>query len=118
MFYLPQITIPDVIALINGPGRGAFTYGDSTLCIALDDYMGPNFSYYKFQDIPQYLVRRFSPEYIVPNCMQVMITDEFPFDPSGKKLLDAMIYNGKVWYLRSRVMPDAPDSLVTGFSRK
>jgi hypothetical protein len=50
--------------------------------------------------------------------MQVMITHEFPFDPSGKKLLDAMIYNGKILYLRSRVMPDSPDSLTTAFAEK
>ncbi|HYV95096.1 MAG TPA: hypothetical protein VE978_25195 [Chitinophagales bacterium] len=117
-FYFPQITIPEIITLINGPGHGAFTYGDSTLCIALDDYMGQNFSYYKFENMPEYLVWRFRSEYIVPNCMQVMITHEFTFDPSGKKLLDAMIYNGKVLYLRSQVMPDAPDSLVTSFREK
>lgn len=114
-FYFPQVTIPDVITLINGPSHGAFTYGDSTLCMVLDDYMGPEFSFYKFQDIPQYLIWRFRPEFIVPNCMQVMITHKFPFDPVGKKLLDAMVYNGKVLYLRSKVMPDAPDSLVTNF---
>jgi hypothetical protein len=117
-FYFPQVTIPEVITLVNGPGRGAFTYGDSTLCIALDDYVGPNFSYYKFQGIPEYLIWRFRSEFIIPNCMQVMITHEFPFDLSGKKLLDAMVYNGKVLYVRSQVMPDTPDSLVTGFREK
>jgi hypothetical protein len=117
-FYFPQLIIPDVITIINGPSHGAFTYGDSTLCIVLDDYMEPEFSYYKFQEIPQYLIWRFGPEYIVPNCMQVMITHQFPFDPSGKKLLDAMVYNGKVLYLRSKVMPDAPDSLVTDFRNR
>ena len=114
-FYFPQIILPKVITVINGPGHGAFTYGDSTLCIVLDDYMSPEFSFYRFQDIPQYLIWRFRPEYIVPNCMQVMITHQFPFDASAKKLLDAMVYNGKVLYLRSKVMPDAPDSLVTDF---
>src|SRR6185295_7999245 len=117
-FYFREITIPKVITLINGPGHGAFTYGDSTLCIALDDYMGQNFSYYKFQNIPDYLIWRFRKEFIVPNCMQVMITHEFPYDPTGKKLLDAMICNGKMLYLKSRVMPSAPDSLVTGFSER
>jgi gliding motility-associated lipoprotein GldB len=117
-YYFPGITVPEVITLINGPGHGAFTYGDSILCIALDDYMGPNFSYYKFQNIPHYLLRRFSSEYIVPNCMQVIITHQFQFDPSRKKLLDAMIYNGKVLYLRSQMMPDSPDSLITAFAEK
>ncbi len=117
-FYFPDAAIPDIITLINGPGHGAFTYGDSTLCIALDDYMGVNFSYYKFENVPQYLMHRFNSEYLIPNCMQVIITQQFPFDPTGKKLLDAMIYNGKIMYLKSRVMPDAADSLITGFEEK
>jgi len=117
-YYFPEITVPRLITVINSPARGAFTYGDSTLCIALDDYMGPRFSYYKFQDIPNYLLWRFRPEYIVPNSLQVLETHYFPFDPTGKKLLDAIVYNGKLIYLKSKLMPDAPDSLITSFREK
>ncbi len=117
-YYFPRASVPSVVTLINGPSHGAFTYGDTLLCIALDDYMDPQFSYYKFEDVPQYLIRRFKPEYIVPNCMQVTISHQFPFDPSGKKLLDAMIYNGKILYLRGKLMPDRDDSVTTGFAER
>jgi len=117
-FYFPDVMIPTIITAINSPGHGAFTYGDSILCIALEDYMSPQFSYYKYLDIPNYLLRKFKPEYIVPNCLQVMITKKFPFDPASKKLLDAMVYNGKVMYLKSQFMPDEPDSIATGFRGK
>ncbi|MEO5673283.1 MAG: hypothetical protein ABIQ74_01430 [Chitinophagales bacterium] len=117
-YYFPEFEIPKFITLINAPSHGAFTYGDSLLCIALDDYMGPLFSFYKFENVPQYLIHRFSAEYIIPNCIQVLSTHRFPFDPVGKKLLDAMIYNGKVTYLKSMAMPGTPDSLITGFSKK
>jgi hypothetical protein len=116
--YFPDLTIPHIVTIINGPGHGAFTYGDSLLGIALEDYMNPQFTYYKFLNIPDYLVRRFKPEYIVPNCLQVMISKKFPFDPASKKLLDAMVYNGKVMYLKSQFIPGAPDSLSTGFRAK
>jgi gliding motility-associated lipoprotein GldB len=115
-YYFPSVTIPGVYTVINSPGHGAFTYGDSVLCVSLEDYMDPRFSFYKYLDIPNYLVRRFKPEYMVPNALQVMITKEFPFDPTSKKLLDAMVYNGKVMYLKSQFMPDAADSITTGFS--
>ena len=117
-YYFPEITAPIVITVINSPGHGAFTYGDSALCIALEDYMNPEFSFYKFLDIPSYLVRRFKPEFIVPNCLQVMITKQFPFDPTSKKLIDAMVYNGKVMYLKSKFIPDIPDSIATEFREK
>lgn len=114
--HFPEALIPRLITVINSPGHGAFTYGDSVLCIALEDYMDPEFSYYRFLDIPDYLLRRFRPGYIVPNAMHVLITRDFPYDLMGKNLLDAMIYNGKVMYLKSQVMPEAADTLVTGFS--
>lgn len=114
-YYFPSVTIPVVYTVINSPGHGAFTYGDSILCMSLEDYMDPQFSYYKYLDIPNYLLRRFKPEYMVPNALQVMITKEFPYDPTGKKLLDAMVYSGKVMYLKSQFMPGAADSITTGF---
>jgi hypothetical protein len=114
-YYFPSVTIPVVYTVINSPGHGAFTYGDSILCLSLEDYMDPQFSFYKYLDIPNYLLRRFKPEYMVPNALQVMITREFPYDPTGKKLLDAMVYNGKVMHLKSQFMPDAADSITTGF---
>lgn len=115
-FYFPDVIIPDVYTVINSPGHGAFTYGDSSLCIALEDYMSPQFSFYQYLDIPNYLLRRFTPQYLVPNALQVMITKSFPFNSTQSKLLDAMLYNGKVIYFKSQFMPGAHDSVTTGFS--
>jgi hypothetical protein len=117
-YYFPDKNIPEVITLINGPGPAAFTYGDSLLCIALDCYMGENFSYYQYLQIPNYALRRFRPEYIVSNCMEVWANHEFGADDAGKKFLDAMIYRGKVLYLKSQLLPDTPDSIITGLREK
>lgn len=115
-YYFPEATIPEVATLINAPP--AFTAGNELLCISLDKYLGASSAFYKYEaePIPSYLLRRFSPEYMVSNCMQVLSTGNFEFDPTGKKLLDAMVYNGKIFYLKRQVLPNVPDSIITGFA--
>lgn len=114
-YYFPQAIIPEVNTLINAPP--AFTVENELLCVSLDKYLGPSSGFYKYEaePVPQYLLRRFKPEYMLSNCMEVMATGNFEFLPSGKKLLDAMIYNGKIWYLKQQVLPGSPDSIITGF---
>ncbi|MCS6990559.1 MAG: hypothetical protein NZL95_01700 [Chitinophagales bacterium] len=114
-FYFPTTPVPAIVTLINGPGRSAFTYGDTLLCISLDDYLGPHSRFYRHRDIPRYLLRRFRPEYMLSHCSHVWITQLYPFSPFGRRLLDAMIYNGKVLYVKSRVLPHLPDSIITEF---
>src|SRR5579864_3107304 len=72
-YYFPRYKLPPrVVAFIgpfDGPGVAITTY---TLAIGLQSYAGRNFSLYltpKGQDMyPQYISRRFEPEYIAANC--------------------------------------------------
>ena len=117
-YYFADAHIPTIVYYLNGPR--AFTYGDSLLAIGLDNYLGSDFWFYSAVQppIPQFLIRRLRKEYIVPNAMNVMSTNLFPFDDIGKKLLDEMIYNGKIIYLQQHILPETPDSLLTSFSGK
>lgn len=116
-FYFPQVHIPTIVYYLNGPR--AFTYGDSLLAIGLDNYMGADFWFYHTVQppIPQFLIRRLRKEYIVPNAMEVMGTNLFPYRDDGKKLIDEMIYKGKLNYLLQHILPQTEDSLITGFSQ-
>lgn len=115
-YYFPDIRTPEVNTLINAPP--AFTIGNDMVCISLDKYLGPASAFYAYETepIPNYLLRRFKPEYITANSLQVFSTASFEFNTAGKKLLDAMIYYGKILYLKQKVMPFSPDSIVTGFT--
>ncbi|MEI7802325.1 MAG: hypothetical protein WCI97_06770 [Bacteroidota bacterium] len=115
-YYFPRAKTPTVVYYLNGPR--AFTYGDTLLAIGLDNFLGENFWFYHAiqPPIPQFLVRRLRKEYIVPNAMQVMGTNLFPFIDNGKKMIDEMIYNGKIIYLLQHILPQTADSLLTGFS--
>jgi hypothetical protein len=121
-YYFPQYHLPPkVVAFIgpfDGPGVAITAY---TLGIGLQSYAGKNFSFYltgKGQDLyPQYISRRFEPEYIAANCMNAIAEDIFPDSSDGRPLIEQMVAKGRYLWLAGKLMPDMPDSIVTGFSQ-
>ncbi len=116
--YFPNAAIPEVNSLINGPS--AFTIGDNLLCVSLDKYLGPSSAFYRYEaePIPQYMLNRFKPEYMTSNCIEVVATNTFEMSPASKKLLDKMIYKGKIIYFKKKLLPLTPDSVITGYASK
>ena len=122
-YYFPRYKLPPrVVAFIgpfDGPGVAITTY---TLAIGLQSYAGRNFSLYltpKGQDMyPQYISRRFEPEYIAANCLSAIAEDIFPDSSDGRPLIEQMMIKGRYWWLASKLMPDTPDSIYTGYTNK
>jgi hypothetical protein len=121
-YYFPRYTLPHGVVTFIGPMDGpgvAVTTND--LAIGLQAYAGKNFSFYltgKGQDMyPAYISRRFEPEYIDANCLSALAEDIFPDSSDGRPLVEEMVIKGRYWWLAGKLMPDAPDSIVTGFSQ-
>lgn len=120
-YYFPRYKLPlKVVAFIgpfDGPGVAITTY---TLAIGLQSYAGRNFSLYltpKGQDMyPQYISRRFEPEYITANCLSAIAEDIFPDSSDGRPLIEEMVTKGRYWWLAAKLMPDSPDSIYTGYT--
>jgi hypothetical protein len=121
-YYFPRYALPQRVVTFIGPMDGpgvAITPND--LAIGLQAYAGKNFSFYltgKGQDMyPGYISRRFEPEYIDANCLSALAEDIFPDSSDGRPLVEEMVIKGRYWWLAGKLMPDAPDSIVTGFSQ-
>jgi hypothetical protein len=120
-YYFPHYNLPQkVVAYIgpfDGPGVAITSYA---LAIGLQSYAGRNFSFYlsgKGQDLyPVYISRRFEPEYINANCLSALAQDIFPDSSENRPLIEQMIIKGRYWWLAERLLPDAPDSIRTGFT--
>ncbi|MBA3649416.1 MAG: hypothetical protein H0W62_12840 [Chitinophagales bacterium] len=115
-YYFPDAKIPVIALVINAPP--AFTIGDDLICISTDKYLGPDFPLYQNEadPIPQYLLRRFRSEYMASNAIEVFLTGNYEPSNASKALLDAMLYKGKILYLKQKLMTGVPDSIITGFS--
>jgi hypothetical protein len=129
-YYFPQYKLPKQVITIVGPvdalqetanGLTPNLLGPDELVISLQFYLGANFSVYNsapFIDgvAPLFRSRRFSPAYMVPEAMLLIVDDLFPDKSEGRPLIEQMIEKGKQWWLLDKFLPDAPDSVKAGYT--
>ncbi|MFK7971929.1 MAG: hypothetical protein AB8F95_16295 [Bacteroidia bacterium] len=124
--YFPDIEVPALYTHVNGYDPSGqsntidqFFAGEGYISIGLHYFMGERFSYYS-PNIPQYIKRRFAPEYL-----DVMLAHELakgttpPLDPANQtSLLDAMVQQGIQYYIVEKLVPAAEDSMVMLYSEE
>ncbi|MBL0310427.1 MAG: hypothetical protein IPP77_12355 [Bacteroidetes bacterium] len=117
-YYFPTISIPKVITVNSGFSLSAFTYDEKYLAIGLEMYLGPQNPDYDSVGIYQYLRHKMSREYIARNSMEALCNLYLEKSESSREntLMEAMVEKGKKLYLLSYLFPDAPDSLLVGFT--
>ena len=117
--YFPEKpAITTIYTFISEFGNGAITYGDTVLGIGLDMYLGEHYVYYESVQFPEFMKRKLTREYIAPNAMEVIYN--LHFDQTAynaeRPLIEAMISEGKKFYFMECMLPDAPDSLLMGYT--
>jgi hypothetical protein len=121
-YYFPHYRVPGVITYIGTFDAPGIIMTPEYLGICLHQFAGKNFPVYQapqIQDMyPAYISRRFDEEYITANCMKAVADDIYPDTTTGKPLIEQMIEKGKQWYLLDHFLPDAPDSVKTGFTKQ
>jgi hypothetical protein len=128
-YYYPQYPVPKVISLV-GPIDALAKMNDmyipdflgkDFLGVSLQFYLGKNFSIYNNNDyqlniVPAFRSRRFQREYMVADAMQLVADDIYPDTSTTQPMIARMVEKGKQWYMMQHFMPDAPDSIITGFT--
>ncbi len=114
-YHFPQKIIPRLVAFISG-----FNYAvvatDSVLGIGLDMYLGSGSKYYPALQFPQYKIAKMRKEYLVADCMRGWAQSEWEQDILQSDLISQMIYQGKILGFLQAVMPDAADTIKTGYT--
>lgn len=120
-YYYPGYRIPKVVTYTGLIGDPSVALTSNALAIGLQMYLGKNFSAYNTMEaidkFPQYISRRFEPQYIAVNCIQNIALDIYPDKSQGLDLIGQMIEKGKQWYLTDKLLPTTADSLKTGFTQ-
>lgn len=102
----------------DAPGVASTSSG---LAIGLQLFAGSDFFAYRSGEVqqmfPDYISRRFAPEYITANCMKAVVDDIYPDQSGGKPLVEQMVEKGKLWYLLDKFLPTTADSLKTGYTQ-
>lgn len=122
-YYFPAYRLPTRLITFIGPIN---SYGNiitsNAVAVGLQLYMGAGYPLYLSemgqQMYPQFISRRFSKEYIPVNCIRNIVDDMYPNNNLGRPLVEQMIESGKRLYLLDLLMPDAADTLKTGYTQK
>ncbi|MGB1247250.1 MAG: hypothetical protein ACPG4Z_00085 [Chitinophagales bacterium] len=117
-YYFPEKEIPEIYTTITEFSYNAASYDSTYLIFGLDMYLGKDYMYYTSFDFPLYMINRFSPEFLVPNGMEVMYNLYFGPDMMAETdaLLHAMIENGKKLYFLECMMPLKERNLLIGYT--
>ena len=120
-YYFPDASLPQIYTFVSGLDYEHFVmyYGD-TLLIPLDLFLGKDYKLYKRlgSEVPQYIKRRFSREYILPTCLGEISYKYISAKPLQSNLLDAMLLEGKFLLFLEMMLPSLPDSLLFPFPQE
>lgn len=116
--YYPGYKAPHVVYMVSWLNNwGAFTLGDTLLCIGLDMFLGGSYPYYRSVGVPDYMTNKLTSDYIPVAAVRAIYQDTIPFRPEAATLLDMMIQRGKEMYYLEHVLPFVPEHVRLGYSK-
>ncbi|WP_210519156.1 gliding motility protein GldB-related protein [Hymenobacter terricola] len=115
-YYFPDFRVPPTATYISGFLSKDIYVNDSLLVLSLDWFAGPKAS--KRPDLPQYMLRRYTPAGMPPLLAQNISSKYNRHELTANTMLDAMVHSGKALYFASQVLPCTPDSLLLGYTAR
>lgn len=113
--HFPQRKIPKCYTLISGYNQ-SIVVADEILAIALDKYFGKEEEIYDRLEFPHYQRETMSKEFIATDCLRVWLQTEYPYQSSEENVLSALIYQGKLVFILSKLMEEKPLANLMNFS--
>lgn len=115
LHYYPEIPVPQIQTVVSGLYNDLVVTNEN-LVIGIDYFIGDTATY-RPQDIPKYILKRYTYDYLVPTTMKFVAS---PLAQLGDEntLLSEMIDHGKVYYLISQLLPCTPDHEIIGFTKQ
>lgn len=113
--YFPQLKVPQIYFFVSGFNK-SIMFTDQFMAVGTDLYLGSDYA--KYRDVTyEYMMTNMRPESITPDIVSAFLFKSFPADFQDDRLLENMLYRGKVMYLLSVVMPDENPQNLMGYTK-
>ncbi|MDH5607998.1 MAG: hypothetical protein OEY56_00835 [Cyclobacteriaceae bacterium] len=114
-YYFPQSPLPEVKTMITGLYQDLIV-SEKEIIIGIDYFIGENATYSP-SNVPNYIKKRYSYEYLAPTVLKFYISS-FAENGAENTLLSEMIDFGKVYYFLSQLLPCTEDYRIIGFGEQ
>ena len=108
--------LPALYLFISGFNASVY-FGDDLIGIGADMYLGSDYEYYN-RVVYEYQKQTMRKECIPVDLVSAYLFHTIPFTSAKSRLLDQMIYRGKVMYLTAQLFDDLPGYEVMGWTKE
>jgi len=116
-YYFPSWEPPVVYTYVSGLYyEEPVWYDGQNLLIALDMYLGEDFGLYPKAGFPQFKIKRMTADYLLADCIDKIVREEFLPATLAAHMLDKMIAEGKVLFLLDSFIPWVRDEYKIGYT--
>ena len=113
--YFPKVKIPEIYFFVSGFNRSIIIQPEF-IAIGVDMYLGSDYPIYS--DITyEYMTYNMRPESIPADVISSILFSNFPSDITQDRLLENMLYRGKIMYILSALMPDEAPNDIFGYNK-
>ncbi len=113
-YYFPEITLPEIYFYVSGFNRSVML-NEKFIALGTDMYLGSDFEPYKNMTY-QYLLYNMRRECMATDLVSATLFRMFVMQSSQDRLIDNMIFRGKVMYLLSVFMPSETKDKLIGYT--
>lgn len=114
--FFPEIKLPEVYFYVSGFNRSVLV-GQNSIGVGVDLFLGSD--YHRYQNFTyQYLIKNMTTQQITPVVLSAVLYNHFPFGGNNERLLENMLYRGKIMFLLSKLMPKELPNTVIGYEKR
>ena len=112
----PETEIPSLYLFVSGFNASIFFF-DDCIGIGADMYLGSDYEYYN-RVVYEYQKLTMRKECIPVDVISAYLFHTIPYTSTKSRLLDQMIYRGKVMYLTAQIFDELPPYEVMGWTKE
>lgn len=105
----------NILGFISGFNQ-SFVTMESALAIGLDNYLGADCQYYKQLRLPDYVIKKMSPEFLIADALRAWVQSDLEGSSKPETVLDHIIFEGKILYAALQVLEKNQELKVFGYS--
>lgn len=115
-YLYPETEIPTLYLFISGFQTPIY-FGDDLIGIGADMYLGSEYEFYN-RVVYEYQKQTMRKECIPVDVISAYLFRTIPYTSNKSRLLDQMLYRGKVMYLTAQIFDDLPGYEVMGWTKE